>query len=83
MSSEPVIPHLQLRRPEKDHFNRKEAAAYLTRIGCPISPRTLENLAMNNNAGKGPPYTRMRWKTVVYNRVELEQWAERQKVRVE
>lgn len=68
--------------PEKDHLNRKEAANFLTKLGCPISARTLEKMASNNNAGKGPPFTRYRWKTVTYLRTDLMDWANKEMVRV-
>ena len=62
---------------------RKDAASYLTSIGCPISPATLEKLASNDNAGGGPPFNRYRWRTVRYNRDDLTEWAKHQSVRVE
>jgi len=57
---------------------RKDAAAYLTSIGCPISPATLEKLASNDNAGGGPRFVRMRWRTVRYRKDDLADWAEKQ-----
>lgn len=60
---------------EKRFLSRKEAAVYLESIGCPISVRSLEKWASNNNAGKGPPFTRIRWKIVRYSRADLDQWA--------
>jgi len=62
-------------------LSRKEAARFLAQIGCPISPKTLENLALNNNAGKGPPFTRVR-KYVRYDAADLRAWAEKSAVRV-
>jgi hypothetical protein len=44
-------------KPPKEWLTRRQAANYLTSLGCQISHRTLANLAANNNAGKGPPYT--------------------------
>lgn len=71
------------RRPaESEWLSRKEAAIYLTKRGCPISAGTLRNLASNNNAGKGPPFSRVRWKFVRYSRVDLDEWAKRETVRV-
>jgi hypothetical protein len=61
----------------------KQVAAYLTEVGCPISHKTLANLRINNNAGKGPSYVRSGWKTVRYLKADLEAWAKRQMVRVE
>jgi hypothetical protein len=63
-------------------LSRKEAAIYLKRLGCPIAPKTLENLASNNNAGCGPPFTRIGWKCVRYLRTDLDAWASRRMVRV-
>ena len=67
---------------EKQWLNRKEAAQFLTSIGCRISAKTLTNLASNNNAGRGPPFTRFRWNRVSYRRTELELWASRETKRV-
>lgn len=64
-------------------LSRKEAVIYLESIGCPISQGTIENLAMNNNAGHGPPYSRIRKKVVRYNRCDLDAWALRNTERVE
>lgn len=63
-------------------LSRKEAASYLTSIGCPISPGTLANLAADDNAGGGPPFTKVRQKRVWYSREELTVWAKRQAVKV-
>jgi len=65
----------------KSWFSRKEAARFLTEIGCPISPKTLENLALNNNARRGPPFTRVR-KNVRYDAAELRTWAMKTAVKV-
>lgn len=71
------------RRPaESEWLSRKEAARYLAAIGCPISVRMLEIRAANSNRGKGPPFTRIGWKTVRYSRVDLDEWAKRETVRV-
>jgi len=67
---------------EKEWLNRKDAARFLTSIGCPISPGTLANYASNNNAGKGPPFTRFRWNRVSYHKPELRLWAARQSIKV-
>ena len=65
-----------------DWLSRKEASTFLHRMGCPISVRTLEKLAMNNNAGKGPPYTRFRWKSVRYAKADLIAWADKETVKI-
>jgi hypothetical protein len=69
-------------KPVKDWMSRKEAAAYLTRIGYPIAPKTLANMAANNNAGNGPAYLRARWRVVQYRRADLDLWVNREMVRV-
>lgn len=56
-------------------LSRKEAARFLTQIGCPLAPRTLANMASNNNAGGGPPFIRIRRRIVVYSEDELRAWA--------
>lgn len=66
-----------------DWLSRKQAASFLATLGCAITPRTLEKMASNNNAGKGPPFTRFRWKSVRYARIDLEAWAKKEATRVE
>jgi len=72
-----------LGREERIWLTRKEAAAFLTRIGCPISVWTLAQMAVNNNAGKGPAFTRTGWKTLRYEPADLRAWAEKKITRVE
>lgn len=60
-----------------EYFTRKEAAEYLTSIGCPTAPQTLANLASNGNAGGGPPFITSGWRTLRYARTELDAWAKR------
>ena len=67
----------------KETMNRKEAAAYLTGLGYKITAATLAKYAANNNQGKGPPFTRYRWRLVSYKRAELETWAAKEGTRVE
>ena len=69
--------------PEETWLTRKSAAIYLTRIGRPISNRTLEKMANNNNSGNGPPYVRSAWKRVMYLQSDLDAWAKSQMIRVE
>lgn len=64
-------------------LTRKEAATYLTSIGVPVSPGLLADKACNKNAGKGPPYTVFGWKTVRYDKVDLDAWAKTVTRRVE
>lgn len=68
-------------KPE-DWLTRKQAAAYLSEIGCPIAPQTLANMACKDNAGKGPPFTRIRWAIVRYHKTDLQEWAIRESVRI-
>ena len=65
-----------------DWLTRKGAAAYLTSIGCPLSPKTLANYAVNNNRLGGPPYSVVGWSIVRYRRSDLEEWAKRKVRRV-
>ena len=69
--------------PEETWLSRKAAAIYLTKIGCPITHRTLEKVASSNNSGKGPPYTRAGWKAVRYLQSDLDTWAKRRMVRID
>lgn len=69
-------------KPEKRWFSRKEAAAFLVDIGCPIAPQTLANLATHNNEMRGPPFTRISYKIVRYDRKDLEEWAKAQTVKI-
>lgn len=68
---------------DDDLLTRKAASSYLSKLGCPVSPRTLANMASNDNAGKGPPFIRFRWKTVRYKRSDLDAWALKETVRIE
>jgi hypothetical protein len=66
-----------------DWLRRKEAAIYLTAIGCPVSARTLERMASNSNSGHGPAFHRRGWKSVVYHKRDLDKWAKEQSRRIE
>lgn len=68
---------------EEKHFTRKQAAAYLTSIGCRIAATTLAKLAANDNAGKGPRFKRWRWRTVSYTKTDLDQWAAQEGTTIE
>jgi hypothetical protein len=63
-------------------LTRKEAVHYLKNLGWCVSMRTMEKWAANNNAGKGPAFTRFGWKTVKYLREDLDSWSEARKARV-
>lgn len=67
----------------RNWLNRKEAAAYISTRGIRISVQTLANLAMKNNNGHGPAFTRFRRKSVQYARADLDSWIERERQRVE
>ena len=68
---------------DDDLLSRKAAAAYLQKKGCATSPNTLHKLAMNGNAGRGPPFTKYRKQFIRYRRVDLDAWAARELKRVE
>lgn len=74
--------HGVITRPEKEWLSRKEAAICLAGMGCPVSTGTLKNWASNNNAGGGPPFTRLGWKIVRYSYRDLVEWTERRLTRV-
>lgn len=61
---------------------RKRAADFLADLGCPVSPRTLEKWAANNNRGGGPPFIRVKSKIVRYLKDDLTSWASREVQRV-
>lgn len=58
-----------------EHMGRKLAANFLTGMGYPITPRALELLGCKDKRGQGPPYTRFRWKNVIYAKKDLVDWA--------
>lgn len=72
-----------LEREEVEWLTRKEASRFLSRIGCPVSVATLAGMAANNNAGKGPAFTRTGWRTVRYQPADLRAWANGRTTRVE
>lgn len=61
-------------KPVPEWLTRKETSKLLERLGSPIAPRTLEKMASNENAGKGPPFTRSGWRIVRYNRDDVVAW---------
>lgn len=64
-----------------DYLTRKEAAKYLRGQGVKVAPKTLANLAANNNAGKGPSYIITGWNSVLYHKADLDLWATKRKPR--
>jgi len=67
---------------EQVWLTRTEAAEYLTGIGCPIKERTLQKMAEDDNAGGGPSFTRSGWRTVRYERADLDAWAQKRKRKI-
>ena len=63
-------------------LTRAEAAIYLTSVGCPIKERTLQKLAEDENSGGGPSFTRSGWRTVRYEKDDLDAWAKKRKRKV-
>lgn len=63
-------------------LTRKEATTYLIRIGCPVSGTTLANLAVRNNSGDGPPFTRIGERTIRYKKSDLDAWAAQKAARI-
>lgn len=68
---------------EDELLSRKAASKHLQGLGCAASPHTLARLAMNNNAGRGPPFTKFRKTFIRYRRSELDAWAAKNLRRVE
>ena len=68
--------------PSANWLTRKEAAHYLKQLGWQVTSRTMEVWAANNNAGKGPAFTRFGWKTVRYLKEDLDAWSEARKAKV-
>lgn len=63
-------------------LTRAEAAEYLTGIGVPIKERTLAKYAEDDNAGGGPPFTRSGWRSIRYEKVDLDAWAAKKKRKI-
>lgn len=68
--------------PPEVWLTRKAAAHYLRLKGFAMTETTLARMASNNNAGKGPAFTRFGWKTVKYLKDDLDAWSEARKARV-
>ena len=81
LTKETLLPRSKKESPD-DWLSRKEAATYLSKIGCPVTMRQLEKRAANNNAGRGPAFTRVGWRHVRYRRSDLDAWAYAQTERV-
>lgn len=63
-------------------LTRQQAAHYLTKRGCHVSAKTLQNLASKTSARKGPPYYKDA-KAALYDPAELEEWRLKRLTRVE
>lgn len=61
----------------KDWLTRKEVSLYLYSLGCPISVSTLANMAGHDNAGGGPPFSRVSWRIVRYLKRDVDAWVKR------
>lgn len=66
----------------RDWLPRKKAAMLLAALGCPVSWRTLQKWGEDDNAGNGPPYTRLGHKIIRYHRNDLVEWANKKAKRV-
>jgi hypothetical protein len=82
MDAHTAIASNRSRSPEHEWLSRKEAAAYLSRRGYPISAGGLTNLAANNNKRKGPPFIRARWNLSQYRRADLDAWLQSKMVTI-
>lgn len=66
----------------EDWLSRKAASRYLAKIGCPISATQLARYACNGNSGGGPPFNRVGWNRVFYQRRDLDSWAGKHVTRI-
>lgn len=64
-------------------LTRKEAARFLSGLGCIASVQSLANMAAKDNAGKGPPFHRTGVNIVRYLETDLRAWAATRMKRVE
>lgn len=65
----------------KEWLPRKKAAELLAALGCPVSWRTLERWAEDDNHGKGPPFTKTR-RIIRYRRTEIIEWVNKEARRI-
>ena len=59
---------------DQQWFSRKEAARYLTALGCRVTFRMLNEWAVRENEGKGPAFYKDGLKRVIYSREDLDNW---------
>lgn len=64
-------------------LTRKGAANFLTKLGFPISAKTLRNMASNANAGGGPAFYKTDWRSVYYRQDDLIAWVADKVKRIE
>lgn len=62
------------------YLNRKDAARFLSRLGCGTTARFLRDKAY---AGGGPPFNLTGKRIVRYAKVDLEAWAKANTKRIE
>jgi hypothetical protein len=77
---EQVIRGLDLTAASLDQLARAEPLQIGVAAGALIIGRGTD---LRDSAGRGPPFTRIGWRCVRYQRGDLEQWALAQMVRVE
>jgi hypothetical protein len=65
------------------YFSRKQAAAFLAEIGCPVSYQQLKRWGLQNNYRRGPAFTIVRDRRVHYAETDLRAWAKQNAKRVE
>ncbi len=69
----------------EDRLSRKQASAYLRKMGCAATPQTMAIWAIHNNSGGGPPFDVYKSKGrrfVSYLRADLDEWAAKRLKRV-
>lgn len=71
------------RIPADKWLTRKEAARFLSGLGCIVSTQSLANMAARDNAGRGPPFHRTGVNIVRYLETDLRGWAYSRMKRVE
>ena len=70
--------HYDSLRADGRAVGRKEAADFLTKLGYPITAKTLSNKAAKQNRGQsggGPAFYKTAWNTVFYLESDLIAWA--------
>lgn len=83
-----TVPDLPLARalgriPVDKWLTRKEAARFLSGLGCVSSVKSLSNMGARDNAGGGPPFHRTGTRVVRYLETDLRTWARSRMRRVE